>query len=214
MGKMRNRGRKRRKEAERAAHDDLSDDELDAALAEIAAGSDRVAAIMGAALVQNTLMGALVTCLKNKGDLDKVFDSIRGPLNSFYGQIVMGKAFGLFDEKTANALHTVRSIRNKFAHAAVSLSFEEAEVTKKCAGLAHLENTDAEADGKSKQRIQYEHACYELTCQLIAAGTENVQRYADGLKHAIAWELLQRREGRPGLNALLALIPPSDEGRE
>lgn len=47
MGRGKNRGRRKRKEAERQAHDDLSDDELDASLAEITSGSDRVAAVMG-----------------------------------------------------------------------------------------------------------------------------------------------------------------------
>src|SRR4051794_19178030 len=133
MGRGRNRGRQKRKESERQAHDDLSDDELDASLAEITSGSDRVAAVMGGALVQNTLMGALVLCLEDTSDLAKLFDSVRGPLNGFYGQIVMAKALGLLDENVADALHTVRSIRNQFAHAAVSLSFEEPEIAKKCA---------------------------------------------------------------------------------
>lgn len=173
MGRGKNRGRRMRKELERAPHDDLSDDELDACLAEIRAGSDRVAAVMGGALVQNALMGALVQCLEDDSDAAKLFDSVRGPLNTFYGQIVMGKALGLFDETWANALHTVRSIRNQFAHAAVSLTFDnDAEIAKKCRSLAWLEEEDApKNEGETDERRYYEQACLELTCQVMAAGS-------------------------------------------
>lgn len=217
MGRGKNRGRRKRKEQERAAHDDLSDDELDAALAEITSGSDRVAAVMGGALVQNALMGALIQCLEDDSDLPKLFDSVRGPLSSFYGQIIMGKALGLFDETLANSLHTVRSIRNRFAHAAISLTFEnDAEIAKKCRSLAWLESEDAPKDeSSSAERRYYEHACLELTCQVMAAGSEKLLEKAKVMEAKVALEFMSRRKTNLGkLNSLLDLIPSNLESSD
>jgi hypothetical protein len=217
MGRGKNRGRRMRNERKRAAHDDLSDDELDATLAEIQEGSDRVAAVMGAALVQNTLMGALIQCLEDDGDVAKVFDSLRGPLNTFYSQIVMGKALGLFDEAIADALHTVRSIRNHFAHAAITLTFEnDPEIAKKCRALAWLDDDEIpKTEGEPDERRFYEHACYELTCQVMAAGSQKLRDKAKRMEATLAIEMMSRRKNQLGkLNSLLELIPRDLEGSD
>jgi hypothetical protein len=211
MGRGKNRGRRKRKEQMEEAKRDLSDEELDAALAEIASGSDRVAAIMGGALVQNTLIGALITHFEDRTDIPRLFDTVKGPLNTFYGQIVMGKALGLFDEATVESLHAIRSVRNEFAHAAVSLTFENAEIAKKCGKLTQYE--DKKGDEASTPRRCYEHACYELACHLMAAGTENIKRQAEHYRREALALMAKSRKNHLGtsLADLLLLIPPGFE---
>src|SRR5438132_62714 len=142
MGRGRNRGRRKRKEEEIAARRDLTDDELDIALAEIDKGSDRVAAILGCALVENHLVGAMISHLHDASDSAKLFDDVRGPFNTFYAQIVAAKALGLFDGDTADAMHAIRLVRNEFAHSLRPKSFEDQAIVAKCAILQTYDDED------------------------------------------------------------------------
>lgn len=93
--------------------------------------SDRGAAIVGAALLED----ALVTMLKERMSLDKmsqkqvkdIFD-LSGPLSNFSSKISIAFAFGFIDKLTFNDLQIVRKIRNKFAHSMDGLSFDDEEV--------------------------------------------------------------------------------------
>lgn len=93
--------------------------------------SDRGAAIVGAALLED----ALVTKLKNSMSLEQmsqkqvkdVFD-LNGPLSNFSAKISIAFAFGLIDKKTFDDLQIVRKLRNKFAHSSTELSFDDEEV--------------------------------------------------------------------------------------
>ncbi|WP_293943124.1 hypothetical protein [Sphingomonas sp.] len=194
---------------------DLTDEELGVALSEIADGSDRVAAIMGCALVENTLVGALITCLEDASDAAKLFDDERGPFKSFYAQIVAAKAMGLFDAKIASALHAVRQIRNEFAHAILSLEFETESIAKMCIKLKSFENKDAHHEKVSPPRRYFEHACYELTCELIRVGTRKFEKDITIMKQRIALEEYQSRSNAlSGLSHFLNTIPASLKGRD
>jgi hypothetical protein len=190
MGRGKNRGRRKRKEQGGPSRRDLSDEELDAALAEIEAGSDRVAATMGAALVENTLVGAILTCLKDKGESDKLFDDVKGPFNTFYAKTLAGRALGLFGATTEEALHAVREIRNKFAHLPHCLDFTDAEIAKKVATkLKPLDEEAAESaklPPSSETRAQFESACYSLTIELTRATAANYERIAAEAQRQIA----------------------------
>lgn len=207
MGRGKNRGRRKRKEQGQSLQWDLSDEELNAALAEMEAGSDRVAAIMGAALVENTLVGCLLTCLKDKSEADKLFDAVRGPLSDFYSKILLGRALGLYGEDIEDALHTVREIRNKFAHAQHSLDFSNAQLSKKVhAKLARFEDSHPDHDPAAEMSVReyFEVGCYSLTVALLRAGNDNLERRAT--------ELLQKKsksEEPYGLGNYLQHLKPS-----
>lgn len=207
MGRGRNRGRRKRREEEQKKPEnaplDLSDEELDATLAEIASGSDRVAAILGAALVQNALRGSLTTYFEDKAETERVFDSLRGPLNSFYGQIVMGKALGLYAGELADGLHDIRAVRNKFAHAVHSINFDDEEIAKKCAKLAVLLPPANDEKTPSNNREWFERSCYVLTTKVIAAGTKNIEA---GTKRRIAE--IREKERASAINALFPAHKP------
>jgi hypothetical protein len=140
--------------------------DLDKAWEEIEKGSDRSAAIMGAAFVENALQDALKSrtiglssqvtnaimgaefaedalALKSKTIelssqvANEIF--LNGPLSSFSSKILLGFALGLYGPVVKKDLNVIRNIRNAFAHAMMPITFDSPEVADELNGLAFLE---------------------------------------------------------------------------
>jgi hypothetical protein len=173
-------------EALAAQRGNLSDEQLGATLSEIGAGSDRVAAIMGAALVENTLIGALITCLKDHSNLADLFDDLRGPFNTFYAKIKAGRAMGLYNAALEDGFDKVRLIRNKFAHSVLSLDFGDKEVVAWCEKLKPFEDKDGVERAISDARRYYEDGCIHLVCCLLRAITKHHEERARDLERQLA----------------------------
>ena len=158
-------GGKKKRQGRTSNHLKMGD--LAVAAAEITAGSDRVAAILGGTLVDATLIAAIMVELDDPNDAAKLFDDLRGPFSTFYSRILAGKMLGLFDAATADQLHTIRQIRNNFAHSLANLNFTNAEVAEKCAKLPLSYHNSHQKRGISEQRGSYEDACYGLFNKLL-----------------------------------------------
>jgi hypothetical protein len=65
--------------------------------------------------------------VKDKEVLDQLFSN-SGILATFNARIVAAHAFGVITSPLAKQLHAIRSIRNVFAHAKFSISFDNKEV--------------------------------------------------------------------------------------
>jgi hypothetical protein len=177
---------------------ELTDDEFDAALAEIRGGSDRVAAIMSSAIAQNTLVAAIIACLKDASEAAKLFDDVRGPFNTFYAQIVAGK-------DVATALHTVRQIRNRFAHDVISLSFADPGIAAECRKLQNFALRQNLAE--LPPRELYECVCLALSNVLLRAVNEGLAQELRQEETKLA--LLALSGKGPSLSELLHSIPAS-----
>lgn len=94
-------------------------------------GSDLNAAIVGTALIEAGLERLLVGCLASNDKTlpGKLFEN-RGPLSDFNSKILTGQAFGMISEGMAQELHTIRHIRNVFAHSRVPVTFDTPQVAK------------------------------------------------------------------------------------
>lgn len=86
-----------------------------------------VCAIWGASLIEHELEDIIRQRLKRNDDATWSKLTERGaPISSFSGKIDLAYAMGIFDETTKANLHTVREIRNTFAHTKRVLDFEDA----------------------------------------------------------------------------------------
>jgi hypothetical protein len=85
-------------------------------LLEFSAESDRAAVVLAAAKLDLTLRElleiAILPCTTRSDDL---FDAM-GPLSSFSAKIDLAYRLGLVDAELAHSLHTIRKLRNDFAH--------------------------------------------------------------------------------------------------
>jgi hypothetical protein len=93
-----------------------------------------VTAILGAALLEYELEARLRKKFRRKDDDTwKALTEERGSLGSFDAKITTAYAFGLFDAVVRDGIHTVRRIRNAFAHTKKLVDFKHELVVKELA---------------------------------------------------------------------------------
>ena len=98
-------------------------------------GDDRSTAIVISSLVAGCLETAIKHELVDNKALFNSFFKGSGPLASFSAKINMAVLLGLFDETSGKVLHTIRRIRNSFAHDAYPLDFKSQRITALCQNL-------------------------------------------------------------------------------
>lgn len=151
------------------------DKEFEAATDEMHQGTDRVAAIIGAALVENSLRHGIECHLEDISDRNALFHDAGAPFGTFRARIVAGKAMGLIGEKAAIDLDIIRDIRNQFAHALLSLSFNNELIAAECERLSDYDpDTKMDNSGVSRPRLRYESACWEISLAIMDKGNERL----------------------------------------
>lgn len=159
-----------------------TDIELDASLAEFTSAHDRVAAIVGAALVENSLIDGIKTCIDRDEDMGALFYDDRAPFGTFYARIVAAKAFGLVSARLAEDLHVIRNIRNQFAHSVLAITFENEHIAAECEKLKRFpEWADVRAHA-SRPRTYYQNGCYTLVVHLMRATNGRLEVRKDDLE--------------------------------
>jgi hypothetical protein len=101
---------------------------LSAAFIDIDESGDRAAAIVAAAFVEDQLAIALKKRLHQD---DKIMDDTfrsSGPLGSFAAKINLAFLIGLCSKEACRELHTIRAIRNEFAHSGLTRDFNSTRV--------------------------------------------------------------------------------------
>lgn len=107
-------------------------------LKELHEGSDRAAAVVGGALIEEILSRMLRDFLRgDKKELDEMF-GISSPLGTFSAKIKAGYFLGRYDSVIRKDLDYVRKIRNEFAHE-LSATFEAQKVRSLCFNLELVE---------------------------------------------------------------------------
>ena len=86
-------------------------------------------AIVGAALVEEEVLRALITKMRalSRTMHKRLFDGY-GPLSSFSGKIDVAYALGIVTKETYEDLTIIRRVRNQFAHSRVLVDFSSIEI--------------------------------------------------------------------------------------
>ena len=89
------------------------------------------AAIMGVSIVEAALEQRIVSQLhkSNKYLLGCLFEN-HGPMSDFNSTILVAESFGIITGPLAEELHSMRAIRNAFAHAKTPISFQDKPVER------------------------------------------------------------------------------------
>jgi hypothetical protein len=130
-----------------------------------------VAGILGSILVEHELEVLLRQRFRRKDDATwALLLSDNGPLSSFYAKIVMGHAFGFYNENTYDDLHIVRNIRNAFAHSKKLIDFDNELVLAELKKAKNLKRRDlrtlANPTTATDARYAYIGLCYRLGTRL------------------------------------------------
>jgi hypothetical protein len=70
----------------------------------------------------------------DKDFINRLFQN-RGPFSDFNSKILIGEAFGILTTPLAAELHSMRAIRNAFAHAKTLITFEDQPVKREVDAL-------------------------------------------------------------------------------
>ena len=193
------------------------DNELEAAVKEFTGGSDRVAAIMASALVEHHLMSAIRTALVDSFDDNALFHDQGAPFGTFKARIVAGRALGLYDKHMAEDLDTIRDIRNQFAHALLSIDFENQHLADRCMSLREhyidrdgvpVKLTTPRVREISAPRERYEHVCWSLAILLIRKESEMLKKASEQIHTEV-----RRLQNVGQRNTLADFVAASAEGR-
>ena len=131
---------------------------------ELEGESERAAAIVGAAWVEDSLGGALASFLIPHAEAWKSLFSGSGPLATFSTKIDLACLVGMISEAIRSDLHSIRQVRNEFAHQIAHrvqhtrLGFATQHLRDRCLSLRcvkHEELTDA--------RTAFTRACVTLS---------------------------------------------------
>jgi hypothetical protein len=100
--------------------------------------TDRSAAIMAAALLEQALYDALRCHMVDCGDavMNSWFYDANAPFGTFSAKIKLGRALGLYGEKTEAILCGLKDIRNVFAHRSMPIDFTHPRIVLEVSGLA------------------------------------------------------------------------------
>ena len=158
-----------------------SDEAINQALAlvkEIESQSDRGAAIIGAAWVEEELQAAIESAMtSDKLAADRLFRK-SGPLSSFSAKIDLARLLGILSTRVATDLHIIRKVRNEFAHSVLdhnssTLSFSTSCISDRCLAMHVIKHEQL-----SNPRTAFVRACAILnseffTYKLICERTED-----------------------------------------
>jgi len=117
---------------------------LDSVLKELAGDSDRAAAIVGCASLDESLAGLLLEFLVQNQDGESDLlgsDNSSAPLGSFGSRIAAAYAVGLIDRDQRDALRRLKKVRNEFAHS-IDLTFGDQAIADQCEAASRLVPTE------------------------------------------------------------------------
>lgn len=173
---------------------ELSDDEFTAALAAMHRESDRAAAIMGAAFVEDGLDVVIGAMLANREDQAALFHDPGAPFGTLRAKTVAAYGLGLCSKRVAADIDEIRSIRNQFSHALRPISFNTPEVWAACERLTLYapENLiGLQQPDPTRARFRFEIACQGIWQRLMKRASSIYSEWEKKLKTAaLAKDLL------------------------
>lgn len=106
--------------------------DLSAFLREFQSETDRGAALVGAALIDQKLADTLRSFFVLGKTASALLDGGTAPLASFSARIKVAHALGLIDNFELTECDLIRKVRNEFAHSIHGTSFTEPKITALC----------------------------------------------------------------------------------
>lgn len=134
-------------------------EKIEALISEMDGQSDRAAAIVGAAWVEEELDAAIRSFIIDDKESVKRLLGKSAPLSSFSAKIDMACVLGMCSRVIAKDLHTIREVRNDFAHNIFTkdntkLNFNSEHIKDKCIALKCVAH-----EAPATPRVAFVRAC-------------------------------------------------------
>lgn len=128
--------------------------------------SDRAAALLAVAFLDDQLKQVLQTVLVDDAKVQKRLFGVYGPLGTFSARADMAYALGYLSRSVYGDLEVIRRSRNNFAHAASVIDFSTAEIKQQCANLACalwlFEDKSADVPSRDRFLMAVSHCVGEI----------------------------------------------------
>lgn len=116
--------------------------------------TDRGSALMAAAFLDDRLKLLLTARLVNDAKVASRAFEFNGPLGTFSSRIDFAYLLGILPNNARRDLHTIRAIRNKFAHVAAAIHFDHPSVKPLCDNLVfHGVRDETEPGAKFRRSV-------------------------------------------------------------
>ncbi len=156
-----------------------------AIIEEIEAQTDRGAAIIGAALVDDVLARAILgKFIPLSSSKKKALFGGSGPLGTYEAKIDLAYALGLLTDVMAADLKLIGTIRNKFAHRPTAIEFSGKDIADLCSNLK-TSQIDKDEDWVRDPRNQYIAACTTLVAVLSMIEMDRVDEETKALERSL-----------------------------
>lgn len=134
-------------------------EKIEALISEMEGQSDRAAAIVGAAWIEEELEAAIRSFLIDDKESVKRLIGKSSPLSNFSAKIDLACLLGMCSRAITKDLHTIREIRNDFAHNILAkdnfkLSFKSEHIKDKCMSLKCVAH-----ENPATPRVAFVRAC-------------------------------------------------------
>jgi len=116
------------------------DTSINSFLTEFQEESDRAAAVLGPAMLDELLKDLLNATFVSH-DVGKKLTGNMMPIGTLSARITLAQAIGLISELEARDLHRMRNIRKKFAHQLHGLSFDTQSIRDSCDNFALVQDS-------------------------------------------------------------------------
>lgn len=161
--------------------------------------SDRAAAVLGAAFLDDQLALLLRATIRGGSSTESRLLERDRPLSSFSARIETAYGFGLISKQARDDLHLIRKIRNRFAHRVTDFDFESAGLKDRVRSLeipAIVETELAESSPISDElRGQFVDALRGLSL-VLTMRVVDAEEASPPTRFADAWNEVRKRAGR------------------
>jgi hypothetical protein len=113
--------------------------EIERIMNDLRGEKDISVAIVASAIVESSLEQLIIQKLKTKKSalIGQIFKS-GGPMADFHSKILIANAFQIITSNMAEELHSIKTIRNTFAHAKMPISFDHELIAREINSLKML----------------------------------------------------------------------------
>lgn len=115
--------------------------------------SDRGAAIIAAAYLEEILKQILDAYLADVKCSDEILSGFNAPFGSFSAKIKTTYSLGFLEDKEFSTINTIRQIRNKFAHSWKGVSFQSQSIIDLCKKLSNCGHETLDKATYSRDRF-------------------------------------------------------------
>jgi DNA-binding MltR family transcriptional regulator len=158
-------------------------EDLEAFFKEIGGESERACALVLAAVLDHDLVELIRTKFPDEA---KSFDELlffgdKAPMGTLHSRTIVALAFGFIGEAQRKDIDRIRRIRNAFAHASKTVSFETPAIAKECNALKNFKSPNPDGVIVSTSRQKYIETAHTLHFYLA----DQYMDYCDQLNLAL-----------------------------